>query len=96
MAMMRYLQDHADTKALLSPDNINYERLRSCAREVADAVTRHRLPKLDFATNHHGQPDVAIFDFTAMFQAEYSCCAKERDGKRLLMSIVGDTLLEVQ
>ena len=26
------------------------------------------MPHLDFAVNHYGKPDVAMFDFTSMFQ----------------------------
>ena len=26
------------------------------------------MPHLDFAVNHYGKPDVAMFDFTSMYQ----------------------------
>jgi hypothetical protein len=49
---------------------------------------------MDFALNHHGEPDVALFDFTSMFAASNSCYVKEKYGKQLLVGLVGDGLLE--
>ena len=57
-----------DTAKLLAPDNINQEQLFDYAREAADFATNYQLPELDFAVNHYGKPDVAMFDFTSMFQ----------------------------
>ena len=65
------------------------------AREAADVSTNHMLPHLDFAHNHYGQPDVAMFDFTSMFAAEHASRIIEKNGKRLLVCLVGDSLLEV-
>jgi hypothetical protein len=45
--------------------------------------------------NHHGDPDVAIFDFTSMFAANNSAYVQEKFGKQLLCGLVGDGLLEV-
>ena len=45
--------------------------------------------------NHYGHPDVAMFDFTSMYAAENACRAIERKGHKLLLSLVGDSLLEV-
>jgi hypothetical protein len=53
---------------LLSPENIRTEKLFEYAREAADFATNYQLPQLDFAVNHYGKPDVAMFDFTSMFQ----------------------------
>ena len=50
---------------------------------------------MDFALNHYGEPDVALFDFTSMFAASNSCYVKEKHGKQLLLGLVGDGLLEV-
>ena len=36
-----------------------------------------------------------MFDFTSIHQAEYSSKIIERKGKRLLLCIAGDVLLEV-
>ncbi|CAB4070423.1 MICAL [Lepeophtheirus salmonis] len=71
-----------------------FEALFQFAREAADYATDYKLPKLDFAVNHYGKPDVAMFDFTSMFQAENSCRIVERKGHRLLTCLVGDSLLE--
>ncbi|KAK7896723.1 hypothetical protein WMY93_022048 [Mugilogobius chulae] len=57
--------DFVDTELLLSPDNVDQNALQLYAREAADFSTNHQLPSLDFAMNHYGQPDVAMFDFTS-------------------------------
>jgi hypothetical protein len=80
---------------LLSKDNLDREKLLSFAVEAADLATDHKLPHLEVAKNHYDEDDVAIFDFTAMHQAEQSCIARERLGYTLLTCIVGDTLIEV-
>jgi len=54
------------------------------------------LPQLEFAVNHYGQPDVAMFDFTSMFAAENASRVIERHGHKLLQILVGDSLLEVR
>jgi hypothetical protein len=36
-----------------------------------------------------------MFDFTSLFQAENSSRFLERKGKRLLLALIGDSLLEV-
>ena len=86
--------NETDTAKLLSHENIDTERLFEYAREAADFATNEQLPHLDFAVNHYGKPDVAMFDFTSMFQAENSCRLIERHGHRLLTALVGDSLLE--
>ena len=90
-----FLQDHSDTGRLLSKDNVDQEALMRYAREAADVSTRHRLPQLDYAHNHYGQPDVAMFDFTSIYAAENSSRVMERNGYKLLEGLVGDSLLEV-
>ncbi len=62
------IKDEADPAKLLSMSNINQEALFDYAREAADFATDYKLPHLDFAVNHYGKPDVAMFDFTSMFQ----------------------------
>lgn len=64
------------------------------ARQAADFSTNYQLPHLDFAVNHYGQPDVAMFDFTSMFAAENASRVIEKRGHQLLMCLVGDSLLE--
>lgn len=52
------------------------------------------MPNLEFAVNHYGKPDVAMFDFTSMFAAESSCRVIVRKNYRLMQCLVGDSLLE--
>ncbi|XP_062246041.1 F-actin-monooxygenase mical2b isoform X3 [Platichthys flesus] len=88
------LNDYIETERLLSPDNVNQEALHSYAREAADFGTNYQLPSLDFAINHYGQPDVAMFDFTSMYASENAALIREKHGHQLLVSLVGDSLLE--
>lgn len=89
------LQDYADTARLLDPANVDKEALLKYAKEAADFSTNYMLPDLDFAVNHYGQPDVAMFDFTSMYAAENASRAVEKNGHKLLQLLVGDSLLEV-
>lgn len=89
------LNDYSDTAKLLGVDNVDKEALEEYAREAADFSTNYHLPQLEFAVNHYGQPDVAMFDFTSMYAAENASRVVERNGHRLLMTLVGDSLLEV-
>ncbi|RVE72265.1 hypothetical protein OJAV_G00060090 [Oryzias javanicus] len=88
------LHDYADTELLLSRANVDQAALLSYAREAADFSTNHQLPTLDFAINHYGQPDVAMFDFTCMYASENAAMVRERSGHKLLVALVGDSLLE--
>ncbi|NXG04703.1 MICA3 monooxygenase, partial [Sakesphorus luctuosus] len=86
--------DHADTEVLLSRENVDQEALLNYAREAADFSTNQQLPSLDFAINHYGQPDVAMFDFTCMYASENAALVREQNGHQLLVALVGDSLLE--
>ena len=88
------ITNHPDPSALLAPDNISQDALFQYAREAADFATKGQLPHLDFAVNHYGKPDVAMFDFTSMYAADHSARVVERHGHRLLQCLVGDSLLE--
>ncbi|XP_055011975.1 protein-methionine sulfoxide oxidase mical3a isoform X2 [Boleophthalmus pectinirostris] len=88
------LHDYADTEMLLSRANVDQVALLSYAREAADFSTNHQLPTLDFAINHYGQPDVAMFDFTCMYASENAAMVRQRSGHKLLVALVGDSLLE--
>ncbi|KAM4569837.1 protein-methionine sulfoxide oxidase mical3b isoform 2-T2 [Odontesthes bonariensis] len=88
------LKDFADTELLLSRDNVDQDALQAYAREAADFSTNHQLPLLDFAINHYGQPDVAMFDFTCMYASENAAMVRQRHGHQLLVTLVGDSLLE--
>uniref|UniRef100_A0A8C7VUF5 F-actin monooxygenase n=1 Tax=Oncorhynchus mykiss TaxID=8022 RepID=A0A8C7VUF5_ONCMY len=88
------IHDHLETEKLLGRDNVNQEALLSYAREAADFGTNYQLPSLDYAINHCSQPDVAMFDFTCMYASENAALVREKYGHQLLVSLVGDSLLE--
>ncbi|XP_028522895.2 F-actin-monooxygenase Mical isoform X1 [Apis cerana] len=88
------LQDHADTAKLLAKENVDREALMLYAREAAEFSTEYQMIGMEFAVNHYGQPDVAMFDFTSMYAAENASRILERRGHKLLMILVGDSLLE--
>ncbi|XP_061422806.1 F-actin-monooxygenase MICAL3-like isoform X1 [Lethenteron reissneri] len=87
-------QDQKDADKLLSPENVNKEALQKFALEAANYSTDNSLPRLDFARNGRGDADVAVFDFTCMRQGEHSSLVREVHGTRLLLGLVGDSLLE--
>ena len=88
-------QDYSDAVQLLAKENVNFDKLCDYAKEAAYVSTNKKLTTLNFAKNHYGQPDVAMFDFTSLFQSENATRIVERKGKKLMMSLVGDSLLEV-
>ncbi|KAM9854392.1 F-actin-monooxygenase mical2b [Aulostomus maculatus] len=88
------INDYIETERLLHADNVNQEALHSYAREAADFGTNYQLPSLDYAINHYGQPDVAMFDFTSMYASENAALIREKHGHQLLVALVGDSLLE--
>ncbi|XP_041917198.1 LOW QUALITY PROTEIN: F-actin-monooxygenase MICAL2 [Alosa sapidissima] len=88
------INDYIDTEMLLNSTNVDQEALLGYAREAADYATHYQLPTLDFAMNHLGQPDVAMFDFTCMYASENAALVRERFGHQLLVALVGDSLLE--
>jgi hypothetical protein len=87
-------QDFGEAVQLLAKENVNFDKLCEYAKEAAYNSTNKKLERLDFAKNHYGQPDVAMFDFTSLFQSENASRILERHGKRLMLALVGDSLLE--
>ncbi|XP_068588967.1 F-actin-monooxygenase mical1 isoform X1 [Cebidichthys violaceus] len=87
-------QDYSNAEELLAPANVDREALCRYAYDAAYFSTGGKLPDLEFVKNHAGQPDVAMFDFTCMQRAENASLVRERRGKKLLMGLVGDCLVE--
>lgn len=87
-------QDLPDAEALLSPSNVDYEALCRYAYDAADFCTGGKLPELQFVQNGKGRKDVAAFDFTSMHRAENASLVRERRGRKLLLALVGDCLVE--
>jgi hypothetical protein len=89
-------QDYTDTQQLLSSSNISPPALKQYAKEVAVYSTKggFKMESLEFQKNHRGEDDVALFDFTSLYAAENAARIVERGGKRALMCLVGDSLIE--
>lgn len=89
-------QDYSDADELLASANVDHEALCLYAYDAAHFSTGGKLPDLQFVQNSAGKPDVAMFDFTCMHRAENASLVRERNGKKLLMGLVGDCLVEVR
>ena len=91
------VQNFDDVDKLLSHGNINKDVIKQLVKDVAVFATDGQLEmeSLEFEKNHRGEDDVAIFDFTSLFAAENAARIIERQGKKLLTCLVGDTLIEV-
>ncbi|XP_035513361.1 F-actin-monooxygenase mical1 [Morone saxatilis] len=87
-------QDYSDAEELLAPANVDHEALCLYAHDAAFFSTGGKLPDLQFALSNAGRPDVAMFDFTCMHRAENASLVRERRGKKLLIGLVGDCLVE--
>ncbi|KAM4737736.1 F-actin-monooxygenase mical1 isoform 1-T2 [Anableps anableps] len=87
-------QDYTDAEQLLAPANVDHVALCLYAHDAAYFSTGGNLPDLQFALNQAGKPDVAMFDFTCMHRAENASLVRERRGKKLLIALVGDCLVE--
>ena len=75
----------------------NEAKLHEFSIDVAQFSTGHfsvKLPTTEFALNGRGAPDCAIFDFTNLYSARNACRVKVKKGRDLLMTVVGDSLLE--
>ena len=88
-------QDHSDIVQLLAPENIDRTALIESAKEVAYFGTEYTIPNIELARTHRGLEDVAIFEFATRQEAEHSCLELNQKGRKLLVCLVGDSLLEV-
>ncbi|KAI3379191.1 hypothetical protein SNEBB_006016 [Seison nebaliae] len=87
------LKEDLDNEHFLSQSNINQQFLLSYAYEAAVAATDGALGfNLQFAKDHYGMPDVAMFDFTELYAAKHPMKIAVRNSKPLLMALVGDAL----
>ena len=93
--MFQFQQNFNQSEQLLSPSNVDRKALERYAIEAATFSTEGELGDLEFERNHRGENDVALFDFTSLFAAENASRIVERKGKRILMCLAGDSLLEV-
>ena len=80
----------------MSDANINREEILKYALDAAEIATNNKMPTRELAKDHLDRDDIAIFDFTAIFQCEFSTLIRERYGHNLVMTIVGDGLIEVR
>ena len=87
-------QDSKDVVKLLSAANVSHPALLEYARQAANFCTNYQLPTMEFARNAYQKEDVAMFDFTSLHQSQNASRIFERQGKRLLICVAGDTLLE--
>ena len=81
---------------MVASSNVDHGKLYQYAREAAEYVTKKELPHYDFEPMTDGRPDVALFDFTSMYAADHAARILERNGKRLMLALVGDSILEVR
>lgn len=74
---------------------MNHERLIEYALDAVKVGTEGKLTDIEFVKNDRGKSDIAVFDFTSLKKAEHAAKIVERKGHRLLMALVGDSLIEV-
>lgn len=90
------MQDFSDPSKLITPSNIDKKRLQEFARSAVDFATDHQLPEdLEYKILSNGEPDLALFDFTSLKKASNASRIIERRKKKLLLTLVGDSLIEV-
>ncbi len=87
------IQDSKDVRELLKRSNVSDQALADFADEAATSCSGLQNPEI--VRNHRGEKDVALFDFTTMHESENASRIVERRGKKLLLCVAGDTLLQV-
>lgn len=81
---------------MLEPSNIDKERLIEFAQYAVNHATNHQLPEdLEFKKLSNGNPDIALFDFTSIKKAANASRIIDRKNQRLMVALVGDSLIEV-
>ncbi|CAC5400256.1 MICAL [Mytilus coruscus] len=83
-----------DASKLLERKNIDVQRLLAYARDAANFCTDNAMVDMCFAKNSHGMDDVAMLDFSSKVEAVNASHIIERNGKKLLIGLIGDSLLE--
>ena len=92
--VIKNLSENRDN--LLAPENVDRAALEAYAVEAAAFATRHfshELPRTPLA-KWKEQKDVSIFDFTNLYTSQNACRVQQRNGKLLLLGLVGDSLME--
>ena len=90
-----FTQDLSPPVKLLAPSNIDQSKLLEYVTDVVQYATKGTLKKLELKIVGNNQPDIAAFDFTSIKKAEHAARIIERKGSKLLVGLVGDSLLEV-
>ena len=91
------MQDFSNPKSLFASSNIDKEKLIEFTRCAVRYATNHQLPDdLEFKSLSNGEPDIALFDFTSLKKASNASRVIERKKKKLLLTLVGDSLIEVR
>lgn len=90
------MQDFADPVKLLQKQNVDLDKLVELTMDTVHYATKYKLPStIRLVQNPNGTPDIAMFDFTSIKKAASASRMIERKGKRLLLALVGDSLLQV-
>ena len=90
------MQDFSDPTKLLEKQNVDLDQLIQYTLDTVHYATKYNLPTdIKLVQNPNGTPDIAVFDFTSLKKSASASKMMERKGKRLLMALVGDSLLQV-
>lgn len=88
-------QDLSPPVKLLAASNIDQSKLLEYVTDVVKYATKGTLKNLELKIVGNNRPDIAAFDFTSIKKAEHAARIIERKGSKLLVGLVGDSLLEV-
>lgn len=79
----------------MSQENVDKEKLITYVNDAVSYATKGQLDNLALKRDDKNNADIAVFDFTSIKKAENSARIIERKGHKLLLGLVGDSLLEV-